>query len=731
MRRTNPTPNPKRRAARLFLTPLLILSLGGCASAQTEPDNQAGSAQTQREQAPVPGEPKRMPESDATRDADGFGQMFEAVHAPTFTTMREGLNGWAFRDFDGNGFLDIVAVTTPPFALDESWDDRTGNVERTRDPRDSLHLFLNDGGFSFRDHRFTISGSPASPTDFGQGWRGSQVPAVADFNHDGIFDIFVSRQAPIVRGEMREGLEPIGSSLLLGREGYDRFEDVSKQYEPYHLLAYNRQISLGDVDRDGFLDIAQGSDNIVMAYDGYPLSDIFLFRPGAEGFADGRFLPISETGLIEDFGGFRNDPSYDKAGPNIILRDLDNDGDLDLVQGYHVLLVPHVPATVPYSPAEYRHGFFNWRNLLEETGEFRFEKVTDNGFADVGQLRYDHELERLVPVSEELQAPAMTHLSLGDVNNDGLFDILAVGTDYGLHRPMSELTSARFWYNRGDFQFQEATVASGLDALHKSYREWHDFFDAELSAEASRFDLSRTRINRVQSGFEAGPVVDASPRYSDAVFADFDNDGWLDLVVVDRYVTQRFETRTLLFMNRGDGTFEPQPTSFSGLNKTGLAVEAADLNNDGLVDLLISSDPDNTGAAVDARQYESAVFMNTGRFGGRDNHWLRLRFSGTTDAELIGARVEVRRPGEAELFAMRGIYSNHSYRSSTALEAHFGLGGLGVVDLEIHLPDGRLISFAEVAADRFLELDLSKQAMTQLPTIDPPSIQDVSDQQSE
>ncbi|NWG46840.1 MAG: hypothetical protein HXY25_09880 [Alphaproteobacteria bacterium] len=81
----------------------------------------------------------------------------------------------------------MFTVTTPPFALDTmpEFTDVTGDIERTRDPVDRLRLFLNFGGFRFEEHAIELSGSPATAQDLSQGWRGAQVPALADFNGDG------------------------------------------------------------------------------------------------------------------------------------------------------------------------------------------------------------------------------------------------------------------------------------------------------------------------------------------------------------------------------------------------------------------------------------------------------------------------------------------------------------------------------------------------------------------
>ena len=66
---------------------------------------------------------------------------------------------------------------------------------------------------------------------------------------------------------------------------------------------------------------------------------------------------------MPDFGGFYHDSAKDKAGPGITLRNLDNDGDLDLVQSFHCDVRQPL---LPYSPGEYRQGVFCWKNLLAE-----------------------------------------------------------------------------------------------------------------------------------------------------------------------------------------------------------------------------------------------------------------------------------------------------------------------------------------------------------------------------
>jgi hypothetical protein len=626
-----------------------------------------------------PGEPplKKMPDTDAGRDAEGRGQLFESIIVPGFTSLQEGMNGFALADLNRDGRIDIVAANEPPRTLTTA---RAGS---------RLRVWINDGNFQFHEHPIRISGPAATVSN-----PSPQVPVLADFNRDGFLDMLITRHSPMASGQVRPGATAVGNTLLLSRGAWDVFEDVSEKMNVRNELAYNRQASLGDVNRDGWLDIAIGCDNIGDAQGGLPHSRLYVYQSGENSFRD-----IGGTDLVPDFGGFYHDSDRDKAGPDINLRDLDNDGDLDLIQSYHVDC--RAPL-LPYSPGEYRQGVFVWRNMLAETGRFKYEPVTDNGLAEVGKLKYNREKQYYEPV---LTGPGLPYLSFADAGNDGLPDVLAVGPSDRSWSPRAEDVGGRFWKNLGDFRFERATEAAGFSALNWTYRQWYEFFDCPILPFHQNWK-PQTPGTLAQPGLPPINPLDNRPYYADSIFGDYDNDGWIDLVVLDRRESPNIESRAILLMNRGDGTFEPIPTTFSGLDSNGIAGEAADLNNDGLLDLVFAADPDNTGLATSLERYESRVYWNTGLHGARENHWLRLRFSGVLDAELIGARVEARDAETGKLLGMRVIAADHSYKSGSALEAHFGLGVRERVNLIVVLLNGRRISFPNVEADRYVDLNL-------------------------
>ncbi len=624
--------------------------------------------------------------------------LFRRIEIPGFTDIIEGNNGIALADLNHDGLVDIVATYTEP---------NRGLSNKGH----HLRVFINQGDFRFQVRPINIRESKLTCDNFGSF---PEIPNLADFNGDGLLDIFITRSSPFLAGKPWPGIEPIGNTLLLSDGAWDAFRDVSDKLGARNETAYNRQTSIADVDRDGWLDIAIGCDNIGNAIGGLPHSRLYIFRPGTEGFHGGKFEDIGGAPLVPDFGGFYHDSAKDKAGPGITLRDLDNDGDLDLVQSFHCDVRQPL---LPYSPGEYRQGVFCWKNLLTETGQLRFDKITGNGLACEARLKYNRDKELYEPVG---QAPGLPYLFFADVDNDGLQDVLAIGPSDPGWAPRAEDVGGRFWHNHGHFQFQEATSAAGLDALNWTYRQWYRFFDVAIPAAAEN-RKSRSQNYLSQPGRKQRHPLDDRFYFSNAIFGDFDNDGWLDLVVLDRHEQPtRPDYRAALFMNRGDGTFELKPTTFSGLDSTGISGEAADLNNDGLLDIVIACDPDNSGggrAGVGPERYHDKVYMNAGAHGAKANHWLHLTFTGLKDAELIGARVELNVKSSignlpSSITQYRWIHSNHSYKSGGALEANFGLGGATSAEVKVALPSGKTTSFAGVKADRFLDLNLATTEST-------------------
>jgi hypothetical protein len=647
------------------------------------------AARRQKPSTPVPAKPapERFDES----------ALFASVNAPGFTDIKGESNGLALGDLNRDGLLDIV---------------------RTHET--GITILLNRGSFRFEPHTIKVRNTDGSE---GQVTRKAQVPNLVDFNRDGNLDLFITSNHRRSPSAARRGLK--GNQLLVSDGAWDRFVDISEPMGVRNEEGYNRQSSIADVNGDGWLDIGVGCDNIRDGFPGLPHSRLYVFRPDGARFEDGRFEDIGGTGLVPDFGGFYGDPDKDRGGPGILLRDLDNDGDLDLVQGYHMDTWGRIDGEYPV--AFYDYGIFCWKNVLAETGEFRFERIKNNGIAQRGKLKIR------APFDYDVVEPAVAlpFISAGDVDNDGLLEVIAIGScQPSFFAGWASGKSGQFYRNRGGFLFEEATDRSGLGSLNWTNEEWLTFFGIPVtdSMRASSEDRS------------AGPGVRGWLDYriygGNAVFADFNNDGWLDVHVANRkwsYPQNIF--RNALCLNNGDGTFRLLKSEESGIFDNCLFTEAADLDNDGLLDLVYARDPENNSpivieaAARRAARAElaehrrllnlpealdhSLILRNRGQFGGKENHWLRLRFTRVTDAELAGARVDVYEPGEAgiprgKLLGSRVVFSSHHHKAGTPMEVHFGLAKRPSVDVMVTLLNGKTKTFREIAADKTHTLSMEK-----------------------
>jgi hypothetical protein len=182
---------------------------------------------------------------------------------------------------------------------------------------------------------------------------------------------------------------------------------------------------------------------------------------------------------------------------------------------------------------------------------------------------------------------------------------------------------------------------------------------------------------------------------------DFNNDGWLDLVIANGHVqdlihqadpANDYPQRTQFFENRGDGTFR-DVSSLAGETVqrpiVGRALAAGDFDNDGREDLLI----------VDL---ESAPLLLHNESETRGRHWLTLDLRRRGGTPAIGARVELTAGGRTQL---REVRADGSYLASSDPRVHFGLGPAARIDsLRIRWPGGSWQQVAPPAVDRIVTL---------------------------
>jgi tetratricopeptide (TPR) repeat protein len=174
-----------------------------------------------------------------------------------------------------------------------------------------------------------------------------------------------------------------------------------------------------------------------------------------------------------------------------------------------------------------------------------------------------------------------------DFENDGLLDIVL--SDYDQCAPL------HFFHNNGDGTFTDRTVQAGLadqlgglNLLQADYNN-DGCLDILVLRGAWEFPQRKSLLrNNCDGTFTdvtaASGLAEPATDTQTAVWADIDNDGFLDLIVGNE------NTPLQLFHNKGNGTFE-DISHAAGVDRVGFtkAVVAADYDNDGYVDFFVSN----------------------------------------------------------------------------------------------------------------------------------------------
>jgi enediyne biosynthesis protein E4 len=369
----------------------------------------------------------------------------------------------------------------------------------------------------------------------------------------------------------------------------------------------------------------------------------------------------------------------------VALFDYDNDGWLDIY---------FVNAPTVAEPAGARSEL--WRN----NGDGTFTDVTNQaGVADKEKL-----------------------LGLGvawcDFNEDGYID-LYVANDMG----------ANYLYqNKGDGTFSEIGLTSGV-ALSEDgkaqasmgvaigdydHRGRWNIFVTNFSDEYNAF-------YRHEKGFTFTDVSYATQTARanwpyvgwGCGFFDFDNDGWLDLLVVNGHIYPQLATaklklayaqRKLLYRNNRNGTFAEIGTEAGpAMSEPSVSRGAAfgDLDNDGDVDVVINN---LDGAPTMLRND-----------GGKRNNLLALELiGGKNNRDAYGARVKVT---AGDLVQVAERRSGGSYLSHNDTRLHFGLEQQATIDaVEVRWPNGVTQKFMKLPVNSFIRIKEGDPAFHLIPS---------------
>jgi hypothetical protein len=250
-----------------------------------------------------------------------------------------------------------------------------------------------------------------------------------------------------------------------------------------------------------------------------------------------------------------------------------------------------------------------------------------------------------------------------------------------------------------------AEAGMGVDAGDFNGDGTDDIFITHLMDETNTLFVNLGRGSFEDRTREAGLGLPGSRLTGfGTLFFDYDNDGWLDLLVVNGAVRLLADLarkgdpfplgqRNQLFQNNGKGQFvevSDQAGDNFRLLEVSRGAAFGDLDNDGDTDVVVAN---NNGPA--------RLLIN--RVGNR-NHWLGLRLLGQkVNRDMLGAKIEIVLAPQRVL--VRRVRTDGSYCSSQDPRVLVGIGGAERVEkVRVRWPNGNLEEWKSPPIDRYLTL---------------------------
>ena len=271
----------------------------------------------------------------------------------------------------------------------------------------------------------------------------------------------------------------------------------------------------------------------------------------------------------------------------------------------------------------------------DSTPNFLYKNLGDGTFKEIGFVSG-------TAVNENGSEQGSMGVTVGDYNHDGRLDLFITNFDDDYNT---------LYQNDGNGSFTDVSYAARVAAVSLPYVGWG------------------------------------------TKFFDYDNDGWVDLFVVNGHVYPQIPTyrqRNFVHRNNHDGTFSEVAEQLGSPfleKRAGRGAAFGDIDNDGDVDLVINN--------LDG---EPQLLRND---GGNTNNSVLIKMIGLkSNRSGIGSRVKV---VAADLVQVDEVRSGDSYLSQSDLRLHFGLQNKTKIDqVELRWPSGVVEKISDLPVNKIL-----------------------------
>ena len=571
-------------------------------------------------------------------DNDGWVDLFANNHYQD--------NPNVYRNNSGSAFIDIYGTSgmykTDPHGASWGDYDNDGDLDLylTTGRLKVNPLFENQGDGIFLDRAVEAGVEDLQ----GRGRTANWI----DYDNDGDLDLFTGNA---IRAD--------GPDKLYRNNGDKSFSDVSTNAGLNSTLSTNGNV-WGDYDDDGDLDVVLTGGE-----------QIRLHRNNG----DGTFTPVTTQANILGF---------EARSWAADFGDYDNDGDLDLyiARGnynyFDNITATDTALTYTFKTSGGEDGFD-----VDSSSWLMFDLLTENG---------DPLLLNQVYLGASKTHPPSIPFSSQDVSLDYGQPTYTSGVDAGLY--IWQDGPGGTWHLRASNIFGVQGRVSTDGAFSNL---------VEVSVDPPTAFNSAPKYNRLyqnqgdgtfsQVGFTAG--VASSRQSRTGTWLDYNNDGWLDLYVVNSGNVAIGNEANHLYRNNGDGTFTDMAAE-AGVEAItpglGDCAAWADYDHNGFLDLFVV-----TGEQKGYLSGPHKLYRNL----GNNNHWLEINLTGVqSNRQGIGATVEVTAGGVTQ---RRDLNNGSHYVCQNSAILHFGLGAITQTEaITITWPSGQVQTFHNQPANQIL-----------------------------
>ena len=373
--------------------------------------------------------------------------------------------------------------------------------------------------------------------------------------------------------------------------------------------------------------------------------------------------------------------------------DYDRDGRLDLIVAHYLQFDP-ARTPKPGDPNQ-----CTWMGFPVVCGPIGLPPETVSLYHNNGKGHFTEVTDRAGLGAAK--AAGLTVLT-GDFDNDGWPDVFVA----------ADSTPSLMFRNQHDGTFKEGGVLvgvaynedgheqSGMGASAADYDHdgWLDIVKTNFTGDIPNLYRNLGKVGFSEVTAQAGLAVHTQYVSWGCGFLDFDNDGWKDIFIVNGHVYPEID-------RRGVGQTFHQPRLLYWNRRDGLFYDASDDAGPGIADRhssrgLAVGDLDNDGdvEVVVVNMHQRPSLLKN--YGERGNSLL-VRALTPSGRDAIGARLALTSALGTQIDEVR---SGGYYISQGDFRVHFGLGPDTKADLTVRWPDGTTDTYRALAAGRWVTI---------------------------